>query len=115
MTINEMRSAVCKKAAELMKMYRYNNMTKSMAFKSAWASVKHMIAEAKKAERMVKATELKVGDVVREEFDDNGNFVMCTVLAVKINGNWVDTTVRYTDGREFTMCARKNDTFEKVA
>ncbi|MBO5967811.1 MAG: hypothetical protein J6S14_04860 [Clostridia bacterium] len=115
MTINEMRSAVCKKAAELMKKYRYQNMTKSYAFKLAWANVKRMVAEAKRQERMIKATDLKVGDVVRCEFGDDDNIITCTVIDVKIDGYFVDTKIRYTDGREFTLCALKNDFFEKVA
>lgn len=107
MTINEMRSAVCKKANYLMRVYRD---TRSAAFVKAWEIVKR---EA----RMVKASDLKDGDVINVEFGDDNHFVICTVVSkFTANGKYWTIKIRYRDGRELWMCTNSIDEkIEKVA
>lgn len=107
MTINEMRSAVCKKANYLMRVYRD---TRSAAFVKAWEIIKR---EA----RMVKASELKAGDVISIEYGDENHFVTCTIVSKSLSyGKYLTFGIRYNDGRVRSMCPEsENDMIEKVA
>lgn len=115
MSINEIRSAVCKKAYKSMRDYGFD---KSAAFKYAWGCVKARVEEIKKEQSMIRATDLKEGDTVRMEFGDDGHFVTCTIISKVVHpkfNKYFLINAKYSDGRVFEFCSLIDDTFEIVA
>ena len=109
MTMKEMRSAVCKRANELIKSGYY---CKSNAFKKAWA-------EIKLAARSIKTSDLTAGDVIRIEYGMDGNFVTCTVTEVSkklfLGKYFIVKAISTNYGNEIEFTAKPEDLIEKAA
>lgn len=104
MTISEMRKKVCKRASELVRA----GWKRNRSFKWAWERIKE---EAK----MIKASELKAGDVICGEFGDDGHYVTLTVVESKTWLFGLLIKVKYNDGRIFDIAPRPTDLFNRAA
>lgn len=65
---------------------------------------------------MVAVNELMVGNKIRMEYGDNGNFVTVTIVNIRVD-KWVGLVfgVMYEDGRSVEFCAGRTKAFEMVA
>lgn len=122
MSINEMRSKVCKKAWELMKSdILYDPIfgdSKSRAFAYAWECVKQEAKKSPTPEGMVKACDLKPGDKVRFEYGDFDNVVTATITEKPdMGGNsyYIPVKVRFENGIESTVYGPRDSIYEIVA
>lgn len=106
-----MRSAVCKRANELVKA----GSSKSAAFKKAWAEVKF-------AAKSIMVSDLTAGSTVRVEYGVKGNFVTCAVTDIcktKFDGRYYVIKGKALTGslRGYSMdfTAKPDERLEKAA
>ena len=106
MTTNEMRSRVCKRANALYRNLKNSGWTKSAAFRFAWV-------EVKKEANSIKASDLKVGDVVRIELGTSGNRGNVTIVSI-VPCAWGFNVKADNFGHEISFVAEFRDMFEKA-
>lgn len=104
--MKDMRSAVCKKANELVKI----GYSKRQAFVKAWA-------EAKYAAKCIKGSDLTAGDRIVIEYGMAGNFCRCTVSKVSEynSRNVLVVAVSENNGREIDFVCKRDELVEKAA
>lgn len=99
-----MKSAVCKKANELIK----KGYNRSQAFKKAWYIVRFTVV----------ASEIKKGTTIRMEYGDYNNKVECTVVSKSNDlflGKYYIINAVTKSGLNMEFCAKSEELFDLAA